>query len=269
MPTLKPLWLHLESLAERLGQSQAVCLGTDYDGTLAQIVSHPELARLESRPHAAMRALVEAPGVHVAVVSGRRLEDLRPRLDLPGAYLVGVGGLEAEDESGRSIQVFPLDPALPDDVRAGLEDWCKGFPGAWIEAKGPALAIHYRAVPDRNQPAFCAGVRRRLAPFRRSSRILHGKKVYEVLPPGAPDKAAALKAWLERHEPHGLLFYFGDDANDEPVHAMVRALGGIAVAVARTASRAEYALASPAEVTWFLEWLKREWSYVLGARSGG
>lgn len=261
MPTLKPLWLHLGRVAERLRQSPALCVGSDFDGTLAAIVSHPDLARLEPRSRAALQSLVASPAARLAVVSGRRLDELHNLLGLEGAYLVGVGGLEAQDETGRQVHSGPLDPALPQDVRAGLDEWCKAFPGAWVEVKGPALAVHYRAVPDRIQPAFCAGVRRRLGPFRRSAKILHGKKVYEILPAGAPDKATAVAAWIEGHEPRGLLMYFGDDSNDEPVHAMVRERGGFAVAVGRKASLAEYALESPSDVIWFLEWLAREWSF--------
>jgi len=58
----------------------------------------------------------------------------------------------------------------------------------------------------------------------------------------------------------GLLLYFGDDTNDEPVYGMIRERGGYAVAVGRTVSTAEYALPSPTEVVWFLEWLEREWT---------
>ena len=268
VPTLKPLWLHLERVTERLRQSRALSVGTDFDGTLAPIVSHPDLARLGPRSRAALEVLIAAPGARVAVVSGRRLEELHALLGLAGAYLVGVGGLEARDESGRPVPSGPLEPALPEDVRAGLDDWCKTFPGAWVEVKGPALAVHYRAVPDRIQPAFCAGVRRRIGPFRRSAKILHGKKVYEILPAGSPDKATAVATWLAPHEPPGMLIYFGDDSNDEPVHTLVRERGGVAVAVGRKASRAEYALESPADVIWFLEWLGREWTYTRRAEGG-
>jgi len=62
------------------------------------------------------------------------------------------------------------------------------------------------------------------------------------------------------------LFYFGDDTNDEPVHRLVRERGGIAVAIGRAVSAAEYGLPSPAEVVWFLEWLEREWTAHAEAR---
>ena len=88
--------------------------------------------------------------------------------------------------------------------------------------------------------------------------------MFEVLPALHRDKSTALIEWLGAHE-GALPFYFGDDANDEVVYPSVRACGGIAVAVGRTASRAEYALAAPGHVIWFLEWLMREWREIKGS----
>ena len=90
------------------------------------------------------------------------------------------------------------------------------------------------------------------------------------MPASGWDKAAALERWLESSGPETLLFYFGDDTRDEPVHAAVRRRGGLAVAVDRIVSQAEYALPTSGDVIWFLEWLDREWSLrgVLPARAG-
>ena len=260
MSKLKPLWLHLEPIAARLKRATAVCLATDFDGTLAPIVEHPDRAAMPERPRAALGTLIALGGVHVAILSGRRVQDLRERLELPGAYLAGVGGLEVLDESGKPVEGPPLEPVLSSAARADMEAWCAQFPGAWIEDKGPAVTIHYRAVASPRQPAFCAGARRRLSALRKVARVTAGKKVYELLPGSAPDKADAFQHWLGRNDPAAIPFYFGDESSDEAVHAVARRLGGIAVAIGRTASRAEYGIGSPAQLAWFLEWLGREWS---------
>jgi trehalose 6-phosphate phosphatase len=259
MAKLKPLWQQLEPITTLLGRSHRLCVATDFDGTLTPIVEHPDRAVLDKRTRDALAALIGSTAARVAVVSGRRVEDLRDRLEVRGAYLAGVAGLEALEESGRPVELPPLAAVLTPEARADFEAWCAQFPGAWIEEKGPAVAIHYRAVDAPRQPAFCAGARRRLSALRRTAQVLHNKKVYEVLPAGAPDKAAAIQSWYARDGEGGALLFFGDDANDEPVHELVRRLGGIAAAVGRTASRAEFALDSPIQVTWFLEWLAREW----------
>lgn len=65
----------------------------DFDGTLSPTVARPEQARL---PASTRRVLAElaAAGCRVGVLSGRSLTDLRARIDIPGVWLAGSGGLE-------------------------------------------------------------------------------------------------------------------------------------------------------------------------------
>lgn len=132
-------------------------------------------------------------------------------------------------------------------------------PGAWVEDKRFSYALHYRGVAPALQPAFGAGVRRRARPFRNQVQLVHGKRVFEIMPAVAWEKSAALRLWLDERQASGTLLFFGDDTSDEPVYRTVRERGGIAVAVGRTVSAAEFSLPSPAEVIWFLEWLENEW----------
>jgi trehalose-6-phosphatase len=97
-----------------------------------------------------------------------------------------------------------------------------------------------------------------LSPVRTRYQVLPGKRVFEVMPGGGWGKFEALDLWRSRNG-EGLLFFFGDDSIDEPVHRHVRSADGISVAVGRRASKAFYRLSDPGEVVWFLEWLSREW----------
>jgi len=254
---LKPLWLHLDGLSERMRSSRRLYVGADFDGTLTEIVAHPKMATLSTRARQVLNELPELEGSHLAIFSGRPLPELR-QLGLGGVFLSGIAGLESFDEGGQHHLHVQEGEVLPDALRDSLKEWCARFEGAWFEDKGPAFATHYRAVAERFQPAFCSGVRRRFASVRGRARLSHGKKVFEVLPGLERDKAAALIQWSG--DPSGsLVFYFGDDANDEPVYPKLRERGGITVAIGRWASRAEYGLPTPLQVTWFLEWLVREW----------
>jgi trehalose 6-phosphate phosphatase len=255
---LKPLWLHLDTLAERVRSAAHLYVGCDFDGTLTDIVPHPDLAKLPERTRKALDVVARLPGAHLAVFSGRPLEDLRSRAFFEGAFLSGIAGLETLDSQGQRRMHVAAEDSIAEDVRDVMRQWCARFEGAWFEDKGPAFAVHYRAVPERFQPAFCSGVRRRFAGDPPRARLLHGKKVFDVLPVVDRDKASALADWVDR--PDGVLFYFGDDANDEPVYPRVRDRGGISVAIGRWASHAEYGLTTPEHVTWFLEWLAREWT---------
>ena len=255
---LKPLWLHLETIAARIRESGRLYLGLDFDGTLTEIVIHPAQADLAPRTRAALERLSALPGVELGVLSGRKLDDLRELLPFDRVFLSGSAGLETLDTGGQRRLHVSADQALPERVRTSMREWCERFEGAWLEDKGPAFAVHYRAVNERFQPAFCSGLRRRFAGEEQHARLLHGKKVFEVLPAVDRDKSHAFAEWVDGDR-SAVSFYMGDDAHDEAVYPRVRERSGFAVAIGRFASHAEYALTDPMQVTWFLEWLEREW----------
>lgn len=259
MASLKPLWMHLDAMAARVRESHGLWVGADYDGTLTPIVTRPEHATLDPRARAALRTLRRRSGAHLAVVSGRKLGDLRKLVRVPGVFLGGSGGLETFEPGRGRVVHLKGHARLSPSLRKTLDAWCRRFPGAWLEDKKLAVSLHYREVPVRFRDAFGQGVRRRVRAHHRGVELIHGKMVFEVLPATGMDKAAALARWLPEKAVPGL-FYFGDDTNDEPVHALVRQLGGVAVAVGRTVSRAEFVLEAPEHVVWFLEWLTREWA---------
>jgi trehalose-phosphatase len=211
--------------------------------------------------------LVGCPDVEVAVLSGRRLDDLEEHLGVPGVFLAGQAGLETRMPSGsRKIHVEAAD-RLPAGLIAEMQTWVSGFPGAWIEDKGLAVAIHYREVELSRHRDFVAGLRRRLVAHGDGVVPVLGKRVFELMPAVGRDKGSALEDWLGDRVAKRLAFYLGDDNNDEPALAWVRGHGGVSVAVGRTSSQAEFGLSSPADVVWFLEWLEREWRSCLEQRA--
>ena len=235
----------------RLRAARSLRVASDFDGTLAPIVEHPRKAGLGRRARGVLVRLVRAPGARLAVLSGRALGDLRRRLGIARVFLAGAGGLETLDaRGGRTLHARPVPAAL----RAALAACCAAFPGAWLEDKGPALALHDRALPPRRRRAFAAAVRRAFAPYRRRARLQRGKLVFEVLPGRRGDKAGALARWAALEGGSGLWFYFGDDANDEPALRWVARRGGFAVAVGRRRSAARHRLSDPREVLRFLAW---------------
>jgi alpha,alpha-trehalase len=254
----RSLWLALGEVAARLDRARTLAVASDFDGTLTPIVPRPEGARLDARARRVLARLAARPRTRVAILSGRGLEDLRRRLGAPGIHLAGASGLESLDVAGRRTRHVPAGRGLPAALRASLEAWCRRFPGAWVEDKGATLAVHLRSVAPAQRAPLAAGVRRRAARLPRPARLVRGLEVFEILPDVAWDKSAALARWL-RGLRDPLVLYFGDDTVDEPVHAAVRARGGLAVAVGERASQAEFSLADPRQVVWFLEWLEREW----------
>jgi trehalose-phosphatase len=265
---LKPLWLVLPEVAPRVREAKRLLLASDYDGTLTPIVAHPREAGLTPRTRRALARLARLRGVEVAILSGRRLVDVRRLVGTRGLYLSGLVGLETQSPGGRVETHVPRGRELPRELPELLSEWAARFAGAWIEDKRWTLAAHYRQVAPRAQGVFGTGVKRLLRPYRDRVEFLHGKKVFEVMPAVRWSKAKALDHWW--HARGGdLIVSLGDDENDEPVHRYVRRRGGISVAIGRPRSRAEYVLGSSEEVTWWLEWIAREREERTIPRTGG
>lgn len=117
-------------------------LAFDFDGTLAPIVSQPDLA---SAPVAVARRLARLTTLRpVAIITGRRVSDVRPRLGFTPQFVIGKHGAEWEQRG-----VFDVDPARLDPARTLLRTQAAELAalGVRVEDKGLSLALHYRVAP--------------------------------------------------------------------------------------------------------------------------
>lgn len=81
-------------LTEYIEDSSKLNLLLDYDGTLAPIVSHPDLALMSAETRRVLTHLSQMPSVSVCVMSGRSLENLRKMVAIDGITYAGSQGLE-------------------------------------------------------------------------------------------------------------------------------------------------------------------------------
>ena len=113
-------------------------LAFDFDGTLAPIVSQPDLA---SAPVAVARRLARLTTLRpVAIITGRRVSDVRPRLGFTPQFVIGKHGAEWEQPG-----VVDVDPARLDPARTQASELAAL--GVRVEDKGLSLALHYRVAP--------------------------------------------------------------------------------------------------------------------------
>ena len=184
-------------------RSPRVVVGVDFDGTLAPIVSHPDLAVPLPESMASLARLTAAPNVTVAVVSGRALADLRARLgDLPGAVLIGEHG----NDYGRDEPA----EAVIGDAHTMLHELAGDRPGITIEVKPRSLSFHYRNLSDVEAEASLGRIRAWAAVHGVS--VLEGKKVIE-LTTASRNKGEAMRELADGAS----IVYFGDDTTDESV----------------------------------------------------
>nr|MBP7660894.1 trehalose-phosphatase [Burkholderiaceae bacterium] len=180
-------------------------------GTLAPIVSHPDRARVSKPVARELERLSLA--LPVAVISGRRVADVLPRLGFVPRFVVGNHG--AEDPGDPASAHWP---SRLDDLRERLARAAQRLTGAgvWVEDKGHSLALHFRQAPDA--AVATDRINEVLVDLDPSLRCFGGKLVVNVVCAEAPDKADSLAALMARADAHSALFV-GDDVNDEVVFA--------------------------------------------------
>jgi trehalose-phosphatase len=249
-----PLALDNAALFRRLAGAR-VAVFSDYDGTLTPIVARPDLARLAEDTRVVLERL--ARRCIVGVISGRDLEDLRSMVRADGVWLAGSHGMEMQTPDGVRQEVdeaVPLRPALTEAADA-LDRELASLPGAWVERKRFAVAIHFRQVEDSSIPEVEAAIDR-VAARAAGLRKTGGKRILELRPDIDWDKGRALWWLCERAAPAfgGLVpIYIGDDVTDEDAFAAMNDDGlGIVVTESPRPTAAHYRLSTPAEVIMFL-----------------
>jgi trehalose-phosphatase len=259
LPSALDRW---EDVERRLrGRELAVFL--DYDGTLSPIVERPEDAVLSAATRDALRRL--AGRFPVTIVSGRGREDVADKVAIDSLVYAGSHGFDIAGPptpTGGPIrhQVGEGVPQRIEEASARLEEALAGIPGARVEPKRFAVAVHFRQSPEEAVPRVEAAVDR-VASALPGLRKTHGKKIFELRPDLEWDKGHALLWVLEAlglDRPGVAPLYVGDDVTDEDAFRELnrrfgdRALG-VLVAEEPRASEARFRLRDPEEVRRFLE----------------
>lgn len=221
----------------------------DVDGTLLDFANTPAGVHVSADLVRDLQRLHEALDGALALISGRRLENidaLFAPLRLPA---IGLHGLQRRG-AARSGHHAPHELA---SVLAAARDLAAKYPGALIEDKGITIALHWRDAPAAEEP---------LHEFANSALIdlpgyclQAGRNVVELRPDGH-DKGDAIVAFLETDGFRNRVpVFIGDDLTDEHGFDAVNARHGIAVLVgSRADSAATHGLHDPAAVrAWLRE----------------
>lgn len=221
------------------------CLFLDVDGTLLDIAATPDRVRVDPALNELLRATSESLAGAVALISGRSLAQL-DALFAPARWTAaGQHGLERRDASGHVHRVRLDDSALA-AARLAMAAAAAEAPGALLEDKGLALALHYRLAP-----AFEQQLRRQVSTIARqlggAFHVQEGRRVLELKPASAT-KADAIRAFLAEPPFAGRRpMFVGDDLTDLDGFAAVERAGGLSVAVGDHVN-ASLRVASPRDV---------------------
>lgn len=209
MTKMQPLMSPAGTAAIRSLMRRRPLLGFGFDGTLAPIVKDPADARVGPSISAPLRRLTGM--LPVAVVSGRTVTDLQPRLYFRPRWVVGNHGAEHPLVTPDPRHIRALDP-LRERLRSHVQEVADA--GITVEDKGLSIALHYRHAPILDRALAAMEPLLRLP--MESTRTVAGKRVINITAADAPDKADAMLS-LARACGAPCAFYIGDDANDESV----------------------------------------------------
>jgi len=252
---VKHLFEDWENIQDRIQQAQNLFLFLDYDGTLTPIVSRPELALCPSEVKRHLKKLRDLPGVYLAIISGRSLEDLRGKVGVSDIIYVGNHGLEIENPGGshKKILVSARKRELK-RITQNLQNSLKEIPGILFEEKGPILSVHYRNVDQKFFTQVPRVVEAELWRWRDRWKMASGKMVLEIRPKIDFNKGKAVKEILKTFPSLGLLpIYLGDDQTDEDAFRVLKGQGiSVFIGPGRYPSEADFFLQNPDEVQEFL-----------------
>lgn len=228
-----------------------ICLFLDFDGTLIDFSDDPATLRPDPRLRELLEMVCASVDGAIALISGRRVEELdmvlRP-LRLPAA---GLHGIERRDAQGQQRMELPhAARSQLDAVRTRVGTLLRSHAGVLLEDKGSTLALHYRRVPHlhdllRKELAVLA------AGLGPEFELLEGDKVLEIKP-HALDKATAVESFMREAPFAGRLPVFvGDDHTDRDGFDAVKRHGGTTIAVGDRVA-AEWRLSNPLAVRGWL-----------------
>ncbi len=215
----------------------------DFDGTLSPIAPTPAEASALPGAEGVLAALAGRYPL-VAILSGRRAEDVAGLVPVRGVRYLGLYGAE-ELRPGEPVPTpRRVMPGLVAEAKAFIER--EGLSGAGVEDKGHSVALHYRlaTAPEAAQ-AVAAWATARAQDL--GLQVRPGKMVVELTPPG-PTKADAIER-LVTEDGLGRVVVAGDDVAD--VGALRRAgelLGPGALRIGVRSPEAPAALEEVADV---------------------
>jgi alpha,alpha-trehalase len=239
----------------------------DFDGTLVELADDPDLVRLSDARRDLLRRLARRPDLTIGVISGRRLADLRRRVDAGSAvFYAGLHGLEIEGPGTRFVHVRAAGTrALIRRLGRSLVTATRDLADVRIEDKAFTVAMHVRGAAPTARRHAKGRLLEIAGPHLEAGtlRVLRGANVFEILPAVAWTKGDAvlhIKAAVARRYRRPVWpVYAGDDVTDEDAFTAI-GIEGLAVAVGDRPTRAAFRLAGPEAVERLLRRVARNGS---------
>ncbi|MYZ48285.1 trehalose-phosphatase [Propylenella binzhouense] len=212
----------------------------DFDGTFVDFAPEPDAIVVRPGGRELLKTVARRLGGALALVTGRRIENLDGHLGAVGLPTAGLHGQQSRMAAGEAIELRPTSPQM-EEARRRIADAIRPGDPIAVEDKGGALVLHYRRAPGEAPRARAIGARAvaGLADLHAQS----GHDIVEVRQRGI-GKAEAVRRFSEQPPFAGRIPVFvGDDTTDEDGFRAAAELGGFGVKIGPGETAARYRLA--------------------------
>jgi trehalose 6-phosphate phosphatase len=241
-------------IAGRIRGAKTCALLLDFDGTLVKLQRRPWEVRVPQRTKRLLERLARHPKLFVAIVSGRRCQDLQTRIGVAALHFIGLHGAERER---KTTKITKAAARILARAQHGARQRMAAMRGMRIEDKGMSFAVHYREASAPIARAAKSCLLDVVEPLEKTLRVLDGAMVWEVLPHEIRGKGGAVRDLLSELPQGTPAIYIGDDGTDETAFCALAAQITIRVGKPQ-GSAAKYYLRNPGEVIRFLLRLEAE-----------
>jgi trehalose 6-phosphate synthase/phosphatase len=241
------------SILEKYQSASKCLIILDYDGTLMELKSHPDLATPDENTIILLSKLSKKNKNNVVVISGRKKETLESWFGKMPLTLIAEHGVFAKKEEWENVLVESV--PWKNEVQNIMERFSENCASAFVEEKSSSLSWHYRNADAESGFAQSRELINLLSDYLISTNvnILDGNKVVEVKPVQA-NKGEALRHLFDFNQ-YDCCICIGDDKTDEDMFEVVNFNGGITMKVGKGYSVAQFRLDGVTHVLSFLSQL--------------
>ena len=201
----------------------------DLDGTLLDIAAAPDKVVIPSRLTDALARVGAALGGALAVVSGRKLDEVDLLLSPLRLPVAAEHGALIRLPSG-ALETIPAAHRPPPEWIEQLRDATRAWSGILVEEKTYCIALHYRLAPDRK-----TAVRQIAMSLVRAAtdrfELLTAKHAFEIRPKGITKGHAVEMLMKQKPFCARQPVFVGDDVTDEDGIEVAVRLGGLGLNV--------------------------------------
>ncbi len=210
---------NLTEVEKKIRSKEKILLGMDHDGSIAEIITTLQEARITEQMREILTILSKNPGICLAFVSGRIIDELKSIVNIDNAFYAGNHGFQIEgygaDYTYKNKKVIELIEKITKEVEKNFQN----IDGIVIEKKIYTTSFHFRNIPQDKQESVRTEILNTLNKYK-NIRIVEGKKLFNIRPKIEINKGTVIETvgnhfYKNNWRKHFTVIFIGDDNSDE------------------------------------------------------